>query len=140
MYGGSSSPRRDQPNAKRNQSNSYQHAGTYQPPAVSGSYAQQQTQITEDSLRTQYEAEATANTVLSQMTTQRYQLQNAHDQVTGMKETTEMAKRELADLASKTLKKKRRLQLIVAALGTLDFLLLVRLFYCGGSFFCRRHY
>mmetsp|Transcript_32307 Transcript_32307/g.39687 ORF Transcript_32307/g.39687 Transcript_32307/m.39687 type:complete len:167 (+) Transcript_32307:140-640(+) len=132
----------------RYQSTSYQNSpsASYQPPPVSNTtnntsnYVQQQTQTTEDSLRTQYQAEATANTVLSQMTTQRYQLQNAHDRVYDMRETTEKAKRELADLAAKNRKKKRRLQLIILLLGTLDLFLFLRLLYCGGSFFCRRRY
>eukprot|EP00567_Pseudictyota_dubia_P016272 CAMPEP_0197439626 /NCGR_PEP_ID=MMETSP1175-20131217/6332_1 /TAXON_ID=1003142 /ORGANISM="Triceratium dubium, Strain CCMP147" /LENGTH=82 /DNA_ID=CAMNT_0042969573 /DNA_START=14 /DNA_END=259 /DNA_ORIENTATION=+ len=52
----------------RYEGKSYQNSagGSYQPPKVSGTYAEKQTQITEDTLRTHYEAEGTAATVLSQ--------------------------------------------------------------------------
>mmetsp|Transcript_10256 Transcript_10256/g.21587 ORF Transcript_10256/g.21587 Transcript_10256/m.21587 type:complete len:156 (-) Transcript_10256:349-816(-) len=125
----------------RYEGQSYQNsaAGSYKPPNVSGSKPEQQTQMMEDTLRTNYEAEGTAATVLSQMTTQRYQLQSAHDNVYDMRETTEKAKRELADLAAKTKRKKRRLQTIVALLAVTDMLLFLRILQCGGSFFCR-HY
>ena len=112
-------------------------AGSYQPPKVKGTFPGQQTQVMEDTLRTHYEAEGTASAVLSQMTTQRYQLQGAHDNVFHMRETTEKAKRELADLATKTLRKKRRLQAIAALLAVIDGFLFLRIVYCGGSFFCR---
>eukprot|EP00594_Rhizosolenia_setigera_P013309 CAMPEP_0178965960 /NCGR_PEP_ID=MMETSP0789-20121207/16636_1 /TAXON_ID=3005 /ORGANISM="Rhizosolenia setigera, Strain CCMP 1694" /LENGTH=119 /DNA_ID=CAMNT_0020651131 /DNA_START=180 /DNA_END=539 /DNA_ORIENTATION=+ len=114
--------------------------GSYQPPKAGGggtTYAEQQTGVVEDSLRTQYQAEATANTVMAQMTTQRYQLQGARDNVADMRQTTEKAKKELADLASKAAKKRRRLQMIIAFLAATDTLLFFRLAYCGGSFFCR---
>mmetsp|Transcript_34526 Transcript_34526/g.103205 ORF Transcript_34526/g.103205 Transcript_34526/m.103205 type:complete len:156 (-) Transcript_34526:542-1009(-) len=125
----------------RYEGQSYQNSagGSYQPPKVSGTYSEQQTQVVEDTLRTHYEAEGTAATVLSQMTTQRYQLQGAHDNVFDMRETTEKAKRELADLAAKNKRKKRRLQGIVILLAVTDLLLFVRIVQCGGSFFCR-HY
>lgn len=126
----------------RRQSPSYQNdpPGAYSPPTMSGTYAQQQTQITEDSLRTQYEAEATANTVLSQMAGQRHQLQQAHDAVYDVRENTDRAKRELADLATKSRKKRRRLQFLILVLGGVDFIMFSRIWYCGGSFFCRRYY
>jgi len=119
-------------------SKSYQ-AG-YQPPKVNGTYAEQQTGIMEDTMRTHYETEGVAQTVLSQMTTQRHQLQGAHDNVHEMREATEKAKRELMDLQVKMRAKKRRLQFIIGALGLVDFLLFIRLIQCGGSFFCRRHW
>lgn len=122
----------------RYQSQSYQQGGgSYQPPKVSGTYAEQQTGVMEDTMKTHYEAEGTAATVLSQMTTQRYQLQGAHDNVYEMRETTEKAKRELADLAAKTRKKKMRLYMVIAALSLTDLLLFARIVQCGGSFFCR---
>lgn len=112
-------------------------AGSYQPPNVSGTYAEQQTQVMEDTMKTHYQAEGTAATVLSQMTTQRYQLQGAHDNVSGMRDTTEKAKQELSELAAKVKAKKRRLQLIAVGLGVVDLLLFIRIAQCGGSFFCK---
>ena len=124
--------------ASRQSPASYQNSA-YQPPSISdpkASYAEQQTYITEDSLRTQYQAEGTANTVLSQMTTQRYQLQGAHDNVADMRQTTELARKELQIMAQKVGAKKRRLQMIIALLVVLDTFCFLRLSFCGGSFFC----
>ena len=115
-------------------------SGNYQPPKVAGTYAEQQTQVMEDTMRSQYETESVAHTVLSQMTAQRYQLQGAHNNVWEMRETTEKAKRELMDLQMKARAKKRRLQMIIAVLVTVDVLLFIRLIQCGGSFFCRHHW
>lgn len=116
--------------------------GSYQPPKQQTglAYAEQQTHIMEDTMRKQYETEGIAQTVLSQMTTQRQQLQGAHDNVWEMREATEKAKRELMDLQVKWRAKKRRLQMIIVVLGMIDFLLFIRLVQCGGSFFCRHHW
>ena len=100
------------------------------------SYEQQQTKVVEDSLKTNYDAEGTAAAVLSQMTTQRYQLQSAHDDVWQMREATEKAKRELADMYAKSQAKKRKLQMVIAALAITDAILFFRLLKCGGSFIC----
>lgn len=129
-------------NSTLNNRGSYQQqGGNYQPPLSSGVvYAEQQTHIMEDSMRKQYETEGIAQTVLSQMTTQRQQLQGANDNVWEMREATEKAKRELMDLQVKWRAKKRRLQMIIAVLTAIDFLLFVRLIQCGGSFFCRRRW
>lgn len=110
-------------------------AGGYSPP----SYAEQQTQHVEDTMKTHYEAEGTAAAVMSQMTTQRHQLQRAHDDVAGTRMKGEQAKRELDDLINKVRRKKRRLYAIIAMLGTVDTLLFLRIVQCGGSFFCRWH-
>jgi hypothetical protein len=116
--------------------------GNYQPPKQQTGlvYAEQQTHIMEDTMRKQYETEGIAQTVLSQMTTQRHQLQGAHGNVWEMREATEKAKRELMDLQVKWRAKKRRLQMIIAILGLIDLLLFVRLVQCGGSFFCRHRW
>mmetsp|Transcript_11954 Transcript_11954/g.16536 ORF Transcript_11954/g.16536 Transcript_11954/m.16536 type:complete len:150 (-) Transcript_11954:239-688(-) len=122
----------------RHQGQSYQKGTSgYQPPVVGNAYAEQQTGVMEDTMKTHYEAEGTAATVLSQMTTQRYQLQGAHDNVHEMRETTAKAKQNLEELRTKMLKKKRKLQAIAAVLAIADIFLFFRLLYCGGSFFCR---
>lgn len=113
--------------------------GSYRPPHVSGNYAEQQTGIMEDTMRTHYQAEGNAATVLSQMTQQRHQLQGANDIVSGMKETTEKAKNEMTNLIAKVRAKKQRLQLIVAVLAAVDLFLFLRIVVCGGSFFCKRY-
>jgi len=121
-----------------NSPSSYQTS--YQPPKLhdpKASYAQQQTHVTEDSLRTQYQAEGTANTVLTQMTTQRYQLQNAQENVADTRLTTEAAKKELQIMTSRIGRRKKKLQAIIALLAILNIFCFFRLLYCGGSFFCR---
>mmetsp|Transcript_47465 Transcript_47465/g.55444 ORF Transcript_47465/g.55444 Transcript_47465/m.55444 type:complete len:159 (+) Transcript_47465:83-559(+) len=117
---------------------SYQNpsGGSYQPPNV-GNNAQDQAQVLADTVKSQYEAEATAAQVMSQMTTQRYQLQNAHENVYNVRDTTEQAKQELTELQAKGRRKKRRLQIIAGFLATADMILFLRLLLCGGSFFCR---
>jgi len=70
---------------------SYQQ-GTYQPPAT---YADRQTETLTDTVKTQYEAEGTANAVLTRMTEQRHQLTNAHDNVSEMRGATDRARMEL---------------------------------------------
>jgi len=90
-------------------------------------------------MKTHYEAEGTAAAVMSQMTTQRHQLQRAHDDVAGTRMKGEQAKRELDDLINKVRRKKRRLYAIIAMLGAVDALLFLRILQCGGSFFCGWH-
>jgi len=114
---------------------SYQQGGSsYIPPGRT--YAEQQTNVVQDAVKTQYQAEATANTVLTQMHTQRHQLQGAHDDVWKMREATEKAKREIEDLAAKRRQQRFRLYGIIAILGTVDLVLFLRIIKCGGSFFC----
>ena len=115
------------------QGNAYMYRA---PTLEGGTYQEQQSHIVEDSLKTNYEAEGTAAAVLSQMSTQRYQLKAAHDDVWEMREATEKAKRELADMHAKSRKKKKRLQMIIGVFAVADTFLLLRLLRCGGSFFC----
>jgi hypothetical protein len=115
---------------------SYQQgAGTYSPPGRT-TYAEQQTNVILDSVKTQYQAEAAANSVLSQMHVQRHQIKGAHDDVWKMREATESAKREIEDLAMRKRQHRCRLYAIISILALADFLLLLRIIKCGGSFFC----
>mmetsp|Transcript_31901 Transcript_31901/g.48927 ORF Transcript_31901/g.48927 Transcript_31901/m.48927 type:complete len:147 (+) Transcript_31901:161-601(+) len=120
-----------------NRYNSYQKGsgpGSYQPPGQV--YADKQTDVLHDTVKTQYATEGTAATVMNQLQQQRQQIQGAHDDLWETKETTEVAKRELADLAAKNRKKKQRLYFIIAVLSTTDLLLFLRIAKCRGSFFC----
>lgn len=118
------------------QGNSYQNTqGSYQPPADQ-TYAEQQTNIVHDTVKTHFQAEETAKTVLSQLHTQRHQLGGAADDVWNMRIATEQAKRELEALKDKHMAKKQRLYIFIAMLGTVDFLLFCRLLQCHGSFIC----
>lgn len=117
-----------------NRFNSYQQSGSYNPPGQA--YAEQQGNILSDTVKTQYHAEETANAVLSQLHGQRQQLRGANDDVWEMRNATEQTKRELRDLAAKYKEKKRKLYMWIILLGTLDFLLFLRLLRCRGSFFC----
>mmetsp|Transcript_12478 Transcript_12478/g.20721 ORF Transcript_12478/g.20721 Transcript_12478/m.20721 type:complete len:142 (+) Transcript_12478:233-658(+) len=108
--------------------------GSYTPPGRT--YAEQQTNVIQDSVKTQYQAEEKANTVLSQMHAQRHQLHGAHDDVWKMREATEKAKREIADLNTKMQRKKHKLYGIIAMLSLVDFLLFLRIVQCRGGFFC----
>lgn len=87
-------------------------------------------------MRTHYNAEGTAATVLSQLTTQRQQLTGAKENVWEMRQAAEKAKKDLSALAAKQRWKKQRLQMIAATLAVLDLFLFARLVRCGGSFFC----
>jgi hypothetical protein len=116
-----------------NRFNSYQQ-GSYVPPGKT--LADQQTNVVADTVKTQYQAESTANAVLNQLHGQRQQLQGANVDVWDMRQATEQTKRELRDLQSKYLAKKRKLYVIIAMLGTLDFLLFARIVRCRGNFFC----
>lgn len=109
-------------------------AGGYVPPGRT--YGEQQTNVIQDSVKTQYQAEEKAATVLSQLHTQRHQLQGAHGDVSKMREATEKAKREIADLSTKMKQKRNKLLGIITMLGIVDFLLFLRIVKCRGSFFC----
>jgi len=117
-----------------NRFNSYQQSGSYVPPG--NTFAEQQTNVLSDTVKTQYQAENTANAVLSQLHGQRHQLQGANDDVWDMRQATEQTKRELRDLQSKYRKKKMRLYMWIAILTSIDILLFWRLLRCRGSFFC----
>ena len=114
-----------------NRFQSYQQ-GSYQPPAT---YADKQTEVLTDTVKTQYQAEGTANDVLTRMTEQRHQLTEAHENVWQMRHATEKAKRELQDLNKKYQAKKLRLYVTIAALGLTDLILFLRIVQCRGGFF-----
>jgi hypothetical protein len=121
-----------------NRFNSYQQGGggSYVPPGSGRTYADQQTNVLEDTVKTHYQAEGTAANVLTQMHTQRHQIKGAHDDVWEMRKATEEARRELESLIAKNRRKKARLYAIIAALAMTDLLLFVRIAQCRGSFFC----
>lgn len=116
-----------------NRFNSYQQ-GSYQPPV--SAYAQKQTEVLTDTVKTQYEAEGTANAVLTRMTEQRHQLTGAHDDVWHMRSATEKARQELQELNSKYRERKMRLYVTIGMLGITDLLLFLRIVQCRGGFFC----
>jgi hypothetical protein len=109
------------------------HPHPYQPPVH---YAADQTATLQDTTKTYYQAEATANAVLQQMSTQRQGLQNSHANVWEMRQATEQAKRELQTLQHKYRAKKQRLYALIAVLSVTDLFLLMRILQCGGNFFC----
>lgn len=118
-----------------NRFNSYQQGGgSYVPPGMT--YADQQTNVLEDTVKTHYQAEGTAANVLTQMHTQRHQLKGAHDDVWDMRKATEEARRELEALIAKNRRKKVRLYAIIGALAMTDLFLFLRIAQCRGSFFC----
>jgi hypothetical protein len=117
-----------------NRFNSYQQSGSYVPPGKT--FAEQQTHVLSETVKTQYHAEETANAVMTQLHAQRQQIQGANDNVWDMRQATEQTKKELRDLQAKYRAKKLRLYFWIALLGTVDFLLFVRLLKCRGSFFC----
>ena len=116
-----------------NRFNSYQQ-GSYVAPGLS--YAEGQTQGLGETLQTQYEAEATANHVLSTLHAQRNQLRTADGDVLDMRNATEETKRELRDLQAKYRARKRKLYGFISLLGLVDALLFYRIASCRGSFFC----
>ena len=123
---------------------SYQRGGdnnnNYQPPQLTGTtFAEQQTTVVEDTMRTHVQAETTANTVLATLHAQRQQLQNANDDTWQMRTNVANAQRELRELQAKAWKKKQRLYIIIGILGFVDTMLFFRIVQCGGSFFCRRY-
>ncbi|KAL7507350.1 hypothetical protein ACHAXN_005332 [Cyclotella atomus] len=127
-------------NNSGNNAGSYQRGdGGYQAPQLTGvKYAEQQTGVMEDTLRTHVQAETTANTVLATLHAQRQQLQNANDDTWQMRTNVALAQRELKELQQKAWLKKRRLYGIIGLLGFIDLMLFFRIVQCGGSFFCRR--
>jgi hypothetical protein len=112
-----------------------QHYTSYQQGVY---YAADQTKTLEDSNKAYYQADETANKVLQQMTTQRQQVEGAHDDVWVMRQATEQAKRELQELQAKTRQKKNRLYGWIALLAVTDFLLFLRILHCRGNFYCLR--
>lgn len=137
----SGNEQRNQDGLSNRYSSPYQKSGSggggYNPPS-NVSYAQQQTAVMEDTMRTHYETEATSAAVLAQMRTQRGQLQGAHDNVWEMRQAAEKAREDISIMAKKVRRKKMRLQMVAAFLAVLDFILFVRLIQCGGSFFCKK--
>mmetsp|Transcript_6283 Transcript_6283/g.9507 ORF Transcript_6283/g.9507 Transcript_6283/m.9507 type:complete len:132 (-) Transcript_6283:56-451(-) len=117
-----------------NRFNSYQQQGSYVPPGMS--YAEQQNTTISDTVKTQYQAESTANAVLNQLHAQRGQLQGANEDVWDMRQATEQTKRELRDLQSKYRAKKNKLYVIIGMLSVVDAVLFFRLLQCRGGFFC----
>lgn len=117
----------------------YNYQSNYQAPQLSGKYAEQQTQVMEDAMRTHVTAETTANNVLAKLHAQRHQLQNANDDTWEMRQNVATAQRELKELQQKAWAKKKRLYMIIALLAAADVTLFLRIVQCGGSFFCR-HY
>jgi len=111
----------------------------YQAPQSSGGYAEQQTQIMEDAMRTHVTAETTANNVLAKLHAQRHQLQNANDDTWEMRQNVATAQRELKELQQKAWAKKKRLYGVIGMLSVVDLILFLRIVQCGGSFFCRRY-
>ncbi|KAL3823746.1 hypothetical protein ACHAXA_004839 [Cyclostephanos tholiformis] len=111
----------------------------YQPPQLTGAYAEQQTQIVEDAMRTHVQAETTANTVMATLHAQRQQLQNANDDTWQMRTNVASAQQELRELQQKAFHKKQRLYIVIGILGLVDTMLFLRIVQCGGSFFCRRN-
>ncbi|EED92918.1 predicted protein [Thalassiosira pseudonana CCMP1335] len=125
-----------------NSSGSYQRGDggyNYQPPQLTGTYADQQTNVMEDTMRTHVQAETTANTVLATLHAQRQQLQNANDDTWQMRTNVAIAQRELKELQQKAWAKKRRLYGIIGMLSFVDLVLFFRIVQCGGSFFCHRY-
>ena len=126
-----------------NGSGSYQRDASsnfnYHPPQLTGAYADQQTQVVEDAMRTHVQAETTANTVMATLHAQRQQLQNANDDTWAMRTNVANAQRELKELQQKAFQKKQRLYIVIGMLGLVDTMLFLRIVQCGGSFFCRRY-
>lgn len=133
-----STPRSPSSDGLSNRYNSYQQSGSYVPPGQQ--YAESQTNVIADAVKTQYESENTANAVLEQLNAQRQQIQTANEDVWDMRHATDQTKRELRDLQDKYRARKRKLYMYIAVLGAVDFLLFLRLLRCGGSFFCRQRY
>jgi hypothetical protein len=111
----------------------------YHPPQLTGAYADQQTQVVEDAMRTHVQAETTANTVMATLHAQRQQLQNANDDTWQMRTNVANAQRELKELQQKAFQKKQRLYIVIGVLGLVDTILFLRIVQCGGGFFCRRY-
>mmetsp|Transcript_7211 Transcript_7211/g.19550 ORF Transcript_7211/g.19550 Transcript_7211/m.19550 type:complete len:127 (-) Transcript_7211:463-843(-) len=116
-----------------NRFNSYQNGS---PPGQT--FADQQTGVLSDTVKTHYQAEASANAVMTQLATQRQQLQGANDNVHDMRQATEETRQNLQDLRSKYQQKKNKLYRLIAFMALLDLALFVRILQCHGSFICWR--
>ena len=121
---------------------SYQHSDVgYRPPQLGGlTYAEQQSHVLDDTMRTHVHAESTANTLLATLHSQRQQLQNANEDTRQMRSNVAEASRELKELQRKVMARKRKLYMMIGALALVDTMLFLRIVQCGGSFFCRSHY
>mmetsp|Transcript_24170 Transcript_24170/g.52130 ORF Transcript_24170/g.52130 Transcript_24170/m.52130 type:complete len:174 (-) Transcript_24170:170-691(-) len=123
-----------------NSNNNSNNNSNYQAPQLAtGAYADQQTHVVQDTMRTHVQAETTANTVLASLHAQRQQLQNANDDTWQMRTNVANAQRELKELKQKAFMKKQRLYMIIGLLAVVDLTLFFRIVQCGGSFFCRRY-
>lgn len=135
--------RRNNAGSGNSGASSYQRgepSNAYLPPQLAGgTYAEHQTGVVEDAVRTQIEAEATANGVMAALGGQRQQLQNANDDTWAMRQNVAQAQAELKELQRKARLKKHRLYVIIGVLSTVDLVLFFRIVQCGGSFFCRRY-
>ncbi|GKY95256.1 hypothetical protein MPSEU_000488000 [Mayamaea pseudoterrestris] len=89
---------------------SYQSGG-YQPPVH---YASDQTHTLQDTAKTYYQTDETANNVLQKMTIQRSQLQSAHGSVHEMQQATAAARRQIEELQRKNRQKKQRLRSLLS--------------------------
>jgi chromosome segregation ATPase len=118
---------------KGNNNNRPSHYSSYQQGTY---YAAEQTKTLEDSHKAFHEADQTAAAVLQQMTNQRSQLKDAHENVWDMRIATEQAKRELQELQVKYRQKKHRLYTMIGILAFTDIVLFLRLVHCHGNFYC----
>jgi hypothetical protein len=109
---------------------------SYQQSYSAKALAEDQTKTLQDTVATHYQAAETANAVLNQLHGQRQQLQGANEDVWQTRQLTEETKRELYALQAKYREKKNKLKVIIVLLGLVDFLMLLRLIRCRGSFFC----
>jgi chromosome segregation ATPase len=128
------SPRTPTGDGLNNRFNSYQQSGSYVPPGQN--VAEAQTNTLSETVKTQYQAENTANAVLHQMNAQRQQIQEANKDVWDMRQATDATKRELRDLQDKYRARKNKLYMYIALLGLIDLFLFLRILRCRGSFFC----
>ncbi|KAL3764699.1 hypothetical protein ACHAWU_001529 [Discostella pseudostelligera] len=119
---------------------SYQNDTGYRPPQLGLTYAEQQSHILDDTMRTHVHAESTANTLLATLHSQRQQLQNANEDTRQMRSNVAEASRELKELQRKVMARKRKLYIMIGMLALADTMLFLRIVQCGGSFFCRSHY
>ncbi|KAL7441576.1 hypothetical protein ACHAXH_010009 [Discostella pseudostelligera] len=119
---------------------SYQNDVGYRPPQLGQTYAEQQSHILDDTMRTHVHAESTANTLLATLHSQRQQLQNANEDTRQMRSNVAEASRELKELQRKVMARKRKLYIMIGMLALVDTMLFLRIVQCGGSFFCRSRY
>mmetsp|Transcript_22167 Transcript_22167/g.53707 ORF Transcript_22167/g.53707 Transcript_22167/m.53707 type:complete len:166 (+) Transcript_22167:273-770(+) len=126
---------------QRGEGGSYGYQPPHQQPQMTTgtTYAEGQTRIVEDAMRTHVQAETSANTVLATLEAQRQQLQNANDDTWQMRQNVATAQRELKELQTKAFKKKQKLYAVIGMLSFVDVMLFLRIVQCGGSFFCRRY-